>query len=109
MGDVVWLTGRPAWARELTVAWLVDSGLPRGDLLMRRDDDHRPARVVKLAVVRKLAADRPGQLLQVVDDDPEVVDGLAAAGFPTLLATWLPRRDPRHDLLADAQERFGQG
>lgn len=107
-GDVIWLTGRPAWARQLTATWLAGSELPEGRLLMRHDDDHRPARVMKLVAVRRLDRDRPGELVTVVDDDPEVIDTLAAAGFPTLLATWLPRRDPRHDALAEAQEKFGR-
>lgn len=107
-GDIVWLTGRPAWTRELTRTWLEASDLPEGPLLMREDDDHRPARVLKLSVVRRLDRDRPGELITVVDDDPAVIDTLTDAGFPALLATWLPRRDPRGDALADAQERFGQ-
>ncbi|MHA3704775.1 phosphatase domain-containing protein [Jatrophihabitans sp. YIM 134969] len=107
-GDIVWLTGRPAWSRRLTQTWLDAAGLPAGPLLMREDGDHRPAKYVKLQEIRRLGRERAGELITVVDDDPAVVDTLTAAGFPTLLATWLPRRDPRHDVLADAQEKFGR-
>lgn len=107
-GDVVWLTGRPAWARELTQRWLDEAGLPEGPLLMRADHDHRPAKVLKLDRIRDLDRARPKGLITVVDDDPAVIEALEAAGFPTLFATWLPRRDPRADALAQAQEKFGR-
>lgn len=107
-GDIVWLTGRPAWTRELTQTWLAAAELPVGPLLMREDGDHRPAKIIKLAEVRRLDAEQPGALITVVDDDPAVIDTLDEAGFPTLLATWLPRRDPRNDVLAQAQEKFGR-
>ena len=107
-GDIVWLTGRPAWTRSLTQTWLDAADLPRGPLLMRGDDDHRPAKYVKLQEIRRMGREKPGELITVVDDDPAVIDTLSAAGFPTLLATWLPRRDPRGDVLAQAQEKYGR-
>lgn len=65
-GDIVWLTGRPAWVRELTQTWLDAAELPVGPLLMREDGDHRPAKIIKLAEVRRLDREQPGDRKSVV-------------------------------------------
>ena len=100
--DVLWLTGRPERNRRLTTAWLAAQGLPTEPLLMRPDRDFRPARMTKRDELRRLRRDR--QVAVVVDDDPDVVDLLAADGFPTRLADWLPHTDTLHD----AQESDGR-
>ncbi len=100
--DVVYLTGRPERNRRLTERWLARHGLPTGPLHMRDDDDHRPARVVKRQVIRRLARTRT--VAAVLDDDPAVVELLAADGWPVELATWLPHSST----LQDAQERKGR-
>ncbi len=99
--EIVWLTGRPEWLREVTLDWFEQHGLPTDELHMRPDGDYRPARVYKLAVLRRLA-DRG--IAAVVDDDPEVIDAGMRAGFPAVLADWVPRTD---DLRA-AQEQWGR-
>ena len=100
--DVLWLTGRPERNRELTVAWLAAQGLPAEPLLMRPDRDFRPARLTKRDELRKLRTDR--EVGVVVDDDPDVIEMLAADGFPTRLADWLPHAPTLHE----AQEADGQ-
>jgi hypothetical protein len=100
--DVLWLTGRPERTRRATRAWLAAQGLPTEPLVMRPNRDFRPARVTKRDELRRLRADR--EIALVVDDDPQVVDLLAADGFPTRLADWLPRAAPLHD----AQESDGR-
>lgn len=99
--DVVWLTGRPERLRETTAEWLAGHGLPAAELHMRRGGDYRPARTVKLEVLRSLL---PRGIAAFVDDDREVIDAALAAGFPAALADWVPRDA---DLRA-AQERFGR-
>jgi phosphoglycolate phosphatase-like HAD superfamily hydrolase len=99
--EIVWLTGRPEWLREVTLDWFEQHGLPTGELHMRPDGDYRPARVYKLAVLRRLA-DRG--IAAVIDDDPEVIDAGMRAGFPAVLADWVPRTA---DLRA-AQEQWGR-
>jgi hypothetical protein len=89
--EVVYLTGRPERCRADTVAWLERHGLPAGELLMRGDDDRRPARQTKLGHLRRLAG--RGTVAVLVDDDPEVVKAATSAGFATLLAEWVPRGD----------------
>ncbi len=99
--DIVWLTGRPEWLRAVTARWLQRHGLPAGQLIMRAEHDYRPARLLKVAELR-LLADR--DIVVFVDDDPDVVQAAAAAGFTASLATWLPRSKA----LAEAQEKAGR-
>lgn len=85
--EVVYVTGRPERCRADTLAWFARHGLPEGQLSMRRSRDFRPARVAKLELLQRLAADRT--VAVVVDDDPAVCDAYEAAGFPVLRATWM--------------------
>jgi phosphoglycolate phosphatase-like HAD superfamily hydrolase len=99
--EIVWLTGRPAWLRDTTADWLARHGLPGTELHLRPGRDHRPARLYKVEVLRRLA---PRRIAAFVDDDSDVVDAAVAAGFPAALADWVPR----DATLRDAQERFGR-
>lgn len=99
--EIVWLTGRPEWLRELTREWLVEHGLPDVELHMRPEDDYRPARQYKLAVLRRL---RHREIAAFIDDDSEVIEAALADGLPAVLADWVPR----DGALRDAQERDGR-
>jgi hypothetical protein len=99
--DIVWLTGRPDWLRSTTLDWLDEHRLPAGELHMRPDRDYRPARIFKLDVLRRL---RPRGIAALVDDDTEVVEAALAAGYPAVLADWVPRDGD----LREAQERLGR-
>ncbi len=100
--DIVWLTGRPEWLRETTLAWFADHGLPSGRLIMRRGNDRRPARIVKRAELRRLGAGRTVAI--VLDDDPQVVDALRADGWPIERADWVDYLPA----LGSAQEESGR-
>jgi hypothetical protein len=100
--DIVWITGRPERCRRDTVAWLSAHGLPAGTLHMRRDDDRRPARMMKVSVLRRLAAQRT--VAVVVDDDAAVVRAVRAAGFAVLHAEWMSAQSS----LFEAQETDGK-
>ncbi|MCU1677118.1 MAG: nucleotidase [Frankiales bacterium] len=100
--EIVYLTGRPERTRTDTARWLRDHELPAGKLLMRREGDRRPARMVKLAIARQLSD--KGRLAVVVDDDPDVVAALRDAGLPVRHAEWMTRAESLHD----AQERDGR-
>jgi phosphoglycolate phosphatase-like HAD superfamily hydrolase len=84
---VVYLTGRPERCRAATLTWLADQGLPDGELFMRDDADRRPARITKVAALRRLS--RRYQVEAFVDDDAAVVEAVRAAGFPVLHALWM--------------------
>jgi phosphoglycolate phosphatase-like HAD superfamily hydrolase len=99
--DIVWLTGRPEWLRSVTTTWLSAHGLPSDELHLRPNGDYRPAPRYKVDVLRRLS-DRG--IAAVVDDDELVVDSAAAAGFPTVLADWVPRAGS----LRRAQDRDGR-
>jgi uncharacterized HAD superfamily protein len=86
--DIVWLTGRPARLQAVTRRWLRAHDLPDAELHMRSSRDRRPARIYKLEVLHALTGRKVGAF---VDDDDEVVRAARAAGFPALLADWVPR------------------
>jgi phosphoglycolate phosphatase-like HAD superfamily hydrolase len=84
---VVYLTGRPERCRAATLTWLAAQGLPEGQLFMRADSDRRPARITKVATLRRLSAQY--RIEAFVDDDAAVVEAVRAAGFPVLHAQWM--------------------
>lgn len=100
--EVVYVTGRPERCREDTVQWLRAHGLPAGELAMRASRDHRPARLAKPQLLRRLAAGRV--VAVVVDDDPAVCDAYEAQGWRVLRATW----QPPDAALEQAQEQSGR-
>ena len=104
--ELVYLTGRPEKCRRDTERWLDRHGLPRARLLMRRAGDRRPARQTKIEILRRLASERPVDVL--VDDDDAVVAAARAAGFPVLHATWMAELPEEGELLAQAQEEEGR-
>ncbi len=100
---IVWLSGRPDWLRQVTETWLRSNGLPDGDVHLRRTNDRRPAAVFKLEALRRL--ERSGETIAAfVDDDEDVVCAARSAGYPAILADWIPRAAA----LRDAQDRHGR-
>ncbi len=84
---IAYVSGRPERCRAATEKWLEDNGFPAGPVYLRPDDDRRPARLVKVAVVRRLARERP--VAVIVDDDVRVTAALQEAGFAVVLADWM--------------------
>lgn len=116
---IVYLTGRPERCRQATLAWLAAQGLPAGALYMRDDTDRRPARMTKVATLRRLA--RQYRVGAFVDDDAAVVAAVRAAGFPVLHAEWMgvatsgadaapcaADERPAQDVLFEIQETEGR-
>lgn len=113
---VVYVTGRPERCRTATVDWLGSHGFPPGQLVMRPEGDHRPARVTKLVALRRMASQM--RIAAVVDDDAAVVEVLRKAGHTVVHATWMDEAstsggesDLRHsaqDVLFDVQEDEGR-
>jgi phosphoglycolate phosphatase-like HAD superfamily hydrolase len=100
--DVVYLSGRPEYCRDDTIAWLQRHGLPEAPIHLRPWGDHRPARDLKVALLRDLARER--EIAVLVDDDVLVCDAARAAGFDVLPATWMGEAPT----LLEAQEVDGQ-
>jgi phosphoglycolate phosphatase-like HAD superfamily hydrolase len=103
---VVYLTGRPERCRQDTVQWLHAHGLPVAEVLMRPDAERRPARLFKVAALRRLASH--ADVAYLVDDDPEVADAVSAAGVPVRLADWMARTGALDVALEQAQETLGR-
>jgi phosphoglycolate phosphatase-like HAD superfamily hydrolase len=99
---VVWLSGRPEWARRLTRDWLAGHELPSAEIHLRGERDWRPAPVFKLDVLRRLRAAEP--VAAFIDDDSAVIDAAVQAGLPAVLADWVSRSDS----LREAQDRLGR-
>lgn len=109
--DVAYLTGRPARCRADTEHWLREQGLPDSPIHMRRDGDHRPARLTKLELLRRLATTH--DIVELVDDDAAVVQAVRAAGFAVRHATWMDDLGDAatagaRDLLTELQEDQGR-
>ena len=104
--EVVFLTGRPRELDADTRAWLERHGLAGHRLVMRPAGDRRPAARVKVEQLRALARGRT--VAVVVDDDPDVIAAMAAAGHPTFLADWEPRQADDDETLHRAQEDEGR-
>jgi phosphoglycolate phosphatase-like HAD superfamily hydrolase len=103
---VAYLTGRNEDHRAVTESWLSRHGLPEGELVMRRSEDRRPARVFKPQALRRLA--RSNRIVTVVDDDAAVVATLRREGWPVLHATWMDTGHVEQQSLFDAQEVDGR-
>ena len=103
---IVYLSGRPERTRADTLAWLRRHGLPDGELLLRPDGDRRPARLVKLAALRRLS--RRVRPVLLVDDDPQVLDAVSRARPSPVAGSLLADWQPRDAATADAQERRGR-
>lgn len=100
--DIVYLSGRPERTRAVTQSWLSTHEAPVGRVMLRPDDDRRPARIFKIGVLKRLSAQRPVALL--VDDDPAVCDAAREAGFKVREVEW-SRMNPT---LFAAQESEGR-
>jgi hypothetical protein len=102
---IVYLSGRPEWLRATTQHWLARHGLPPGELRLRPAGDRRPARSLKVGVLRRLA--RTARVAVLVDDDAAVCQAARDAGFPVLEADWA-RDDRTEPTLFQAQEAEGR-
>jgi hypothetical protein len=100
--DIVYLSGRPERCRDDTQSWLDRHGLPPGRLMLRRQGDHRPARLMKVEALDRLSAQRRVGVL--VDDDPLVLEAAVTAGYDVLPADWMPP----DEALRTAQEVEGE-
>ena len=89
--EVVFLTGRPQHLAAVTERWLDDHALGGHRLVMRPDGDRRPAAVLKVEVLARLAEGR--EVGVVVDTfhlwwDPELPAQIARAGVEGRIAAF---------------------
>jgi hypothetical protein len=100
--EIVYLSGRPEHCRRDTETWFRRHELPDGELHLRPRNDFRPAREMKVAMLRRLQRQAPVAVL--VDDDPDVLESARLAGFDVLPATWMGDAPQLHE----AQEEEGR-
>lgn len=81
---IVIVTGRDAWARELTVQWLSQHlPVPTAGLHMRRDGDFRSNAAVKREIHSRLALQY--DIRAAIDDDPDIVALWREIGIPVAM------------------------
>ncbi|CAA9341943.1 MAG: hypothetical protein, SCM10.04c [uncultured Nocardioidaceae bacterium] len=103
--DLVYLSGRPERCRRDTLEWFTRHHLPAGELLLRRPDDRRPSRIMKVEVLDRLSQDASVTVL--VDDDPLVCQAAREAGYDVLPAHWMGESAEQETLIS-AQEVDGR-
>ncbi|MEZ5383383.1 MAG: hypothetical protein R2754_16495 [Microthrixaceae bacterium] len=84
--DVVIVTGRPERYRAVFTQWLDRHNVPYSALLLRADDDRRPAWQTKGQLVQRHVLDR-WTVLGAVEDDPKVAGAYAELGIGTTLVS----------------------
>jgi beta-phosphoglucomutase-like phosphatase (HAD superfamily) len=81
---ILFLTGRPEYTRPKTIRWLEANGLTEYDaLIMRPDQERRPAGFFKADVVARLR--REYELVCAFEDRIDVANHLREAGVPVFL------------------------
>lgn len=68
---IVYLTGRPERVRGQTQGWLRKFFLPQGEVIMRKDGDHRPDTIAKRELMERIISEG-GRISGVFEDRPSV-------------------------------------
>jgi hypothetical protein len=93
--QILVVTGRDAWARELTDQWLTQHlPVPIGGLHMRRNCDSRSNVEVKREIHDRLAVTY--DIRAAIDDDPQIVELWQEIGIPVTIVL-----DSREGVLVD--------
>lgn len=79
---IIGVTAIPDKFRGITNKWLVENNVPFDELLMRKDEDFRPAPEIKMQLVKERFGERMKNEVTVVFDDREdVVEAFASEGL----------------------------
>ncbi len=84
---VIGMTARPEKWRQVTMEWLVKHFVSMDELLMRPDDDFRPAPEVKVALALERFQDESNLVAQValvLDDREDVIEAFRALGVTAM-------------------------
>lgn len=82
--EILIVTGRDAWARELTERWLSEHlPVPTAGLHMRTDGDFRSNVAVKREIHRRPALNY--DIIAAIEDDPDVVGLWLEVGIPVAM------------------------
>lgn len=83
--EVIGFTTRPERWRSLTIAWMVKNEVNVTDVLMRRDDDYRPAEKIKSDLFDDFL--RKENVGLIIDDNEATCAAFRAKGITTLCAS----------------------
>ncbi len=75
------ITARPDAYRIPTVDWLTKYGIQYNGLLMRRNDDHRPADVVKAEIFERQLGMLPTEWIHVFEDNFSCIEMWMSLGL----------------------------
>ena len=82
--EILIVSGRDAWARELTVAWLARHlPVPVAGVFLRAQGDYRSNVEVKRDIHRRLT--RTYAIRAAIDDDPQIVGLWLELGIPAAM------------------------
>lgn len=86
--DLAGLSGRNEKWHAATTEWCTVNGITLSAILLRPDDDRRPAPVMKIDLARQHIANNAGQwpqsVLMMIDDRDDVLAAFRAEGIATL-------------------------
>jgi phosphoglycolate phosphatase-like HAD superfamily hydrolase len=74
------LTARPSKWRKMTLDWLLAHDVKIDEMLMREDEDYRPAPAMKIALAKQKFGELRGVVTVVFDDRDDVIAAFRAEG-----------------------------
>ncbi len=83
--NIVGFTARPDKWRKQTMDWCLKHDVTLHELLMRPDDNYRPAPDLKLELVRKRFSKPEEEVLAIFDDRLDVVSAFSQLGITALM------------------------
>jgi hypothetical protein len=84
-GRIVGVTSRPEKWRDITNRWLVQYSAHFDELLMRANDDFRPANITKVELIKAYLAQNPTYAMSLIfEDDEAVTQAYRAEGWTVL-------------------------
>jgi hypothetical protein len=83
--QIIAVTGRTARHETITTQWLIRYEVPVGKILMRPDDDYRPASIMKGVLLEaELGEDWAEQVLLALEDNESIAEMFTTAGVTVL-------------------------
>ena len=84
-GRIVGVTSRPEKWRQVTSRWLIQYSAHFDELLMRADNDFRPAHITKVELIKGYLSKNPTAMLSLIfEDDEAVTQAYRAEGWTVL-------------------------
>lgn len=96
--EIVAFTARPAKFRAMTMSWFVEHGVMIDDIMMRADDDYRPAVEIKTALsIERFGENLRDKVCLVIEDREDVCAAFMVLGVTCLQVNAVRRRRDARD------------